>query len=161
MSGSDLGFDLAPEKWFEKVTKTNAPQWDTVCNFMPQRFPQLIHLGGHCYTFEGQSGLVDFSNPCYAKTLFFRFGGHPNLFFLMTFPKMVTGWLPEADFSRFRWIWLPNVDPVWIPLTKTIEIFEVSGPGWDPGCPWAGSKAPNCSKMKSSWLASRWFCGRI
>ena len=48
---------------------------------------------------------------------------------------------------------MANGDPIWSPLNIFFELFEVSGPGWVPGRPWAGSKAPNCAKVKSpKWI---------
>ena len=39
---NSLRFNLAPNRWCEKVKKTNACQWDTFSDFMTQRSPKSI-----------------------------------------------------------------------------------------------------------------------
>ena len=42
---------------------------------------------------------------------------------------------------------------MWTPLKYVFEFFEAPSPGWDPGRPWAGSKALNYPQMKSlRWI---------
>ncbi len=68
--GSDPRSDPDLEKWREKVTETNASQWDTCRDFKTQRCPKLIYLGGHFDTFWGNLDLFILATPLVRKHCF-------------------------------------------------------------------------------------------